>query len=500
MKLPLIYVPPTNYHQRVPGQFAYAASQLLRTVNFDLQDIKDWAILDSGATSHFLVTDAPVINIRPASNPLSVQIPNGQKVNSTHTCELNVPALPKQARLGHILPGLAAHSLLSVVKLCNAGCDVKLTKIDCTVKYNGRLVLQGYKCARSGLWMVPITGNKQDTEATMAKIPELLNQAVEIQQGREYVNNAIPTSSRAELAMYYHQTMCSPPKSTFLKAIKNGHFITFPGLTYELISKHLPPSTATEKGHMTRTRQGVRSTRSNRNEILDARMQVDNMHPHEEACNIEDDKMFCFAALADANEGTVYSDLTGRFPVRSYSGMQYIFVAYIYSKNAILMRAMPNRTDASMINVFKDIYETLKTRGWQPKLHVLDNECSKAVQKYIREENVRIQIVEPHNHRVNAAEPAVKTTKYHLVAGLATVHKDCPLQIWDRFLQQAEDTLNLLRTSRTNTKISAYEDLHGAFDFNRTPMAPFGTKGLAFVDPDERTTFGPHALEVFVVG
>ena len=31
-------------------------------------------------------------------------------------------------------------------------------------------------------------------------------------------------------------------------------------------------------------------------------------------------------------------------------------------------------------------------------------------------------------------------------------------------------------------------------------MAPFGTKGLAFVNPDGRTTFGPHALYVFVVG
>ena len=31
-------------------------------------------------------------------------------------------------------------------------------------------------------------------------------------------------------------------------------------------------------------------------------------------------------------------------------------------------------------------------------------------------------------------------------------------------------------------------------------MAPFGTKGLAFVDPAERTIFGPHALDVFVVG
>ncbi len=144
--------------------------------------------------------------------------------------------------------------------------------------------------------------------------------------------------------------------------------------------------------------------------------------------------------------------------------------------------------------------EQCRTGPMQTWLIILDNECSKAVQNYIRKESVRIQLVKPHNHRVNAAEPAVKTTKYHLVAGLATGHKYCPLQIWDKFLQQDKDTLNLLRTSRTNAKISAYEDLHGAFDFNQMPMAPFGTKGLAFVYPDKHTTFVLHALNVFVVG
>ncbi len=118
------------------------------------------------------------------------------------------------------------------------------------------------------------------------------------------------------------------------------------------------------------------------------------------------------------------------------------------------MQAMPNRTNASMVNIFKDIYETLKMQGWQPKLHVLNNECLKAMQNYICKENVQIQIVEPHNHRVNTFEPAVKTTKYHLVAGLATVHTDCPLQIWDKFLHQAEGMLNMLRTSRANANIS----------------------------------------------
>jgi hypothetical protein len=73
----------------------------------------------------------------------------------------------------------------------------------------------------------------------------------------EYLGNALPTTSQEELAMYYHQCLCSPPKSAMLKAIRNGQLKSFPGLTYELISKHLPESAATEKGHMIRTRQGT---------------------------------------------------------------------------------------------------------------------------------------------------------------------------------------------------------------------------------------------------
>ena len=46
---------------------------------------------------------------------------------------------------------------------------------------------------------------------------------------------------------------------------------------------------------------------------------------------------------------------------------------------------MKNRTDACMVSFFKDIYEYLKERKSKPKLHVMDNECSKEVQTFINE-------------------------------------------------------------------------------------------------------------------
>jgi hypothetical protein len=69
--------------------------------------------------------------------------------------------------------------------------------------------------------------------------------------------------------------------------------------------------------------------------------------------------MFCFAALADANTGTMYTDLTGAFPVRSFKNMQYIFVAYIYDLNTIIICPMASRNDASFIAPFTEIFNVL---------------------------------------------------------------------------------------------------------------------------------------------
>jgi hypothetical protein len=90
--------------------------------------IKRWAILDSGATSRFLTINAPATNIIPATVPLIARLPNGDKVQSTHTCTLDLPVLPVGTRAAHIIPGLASHSLLSVVTMCNAGCTVTFKK------------------------------------------------------------------------------------------------------------------------------------------------------------------------------------------------------------------------------------------------------------------------------------------------------------------------------------------------------------------------------------
>jgi hypothetical protein len=67
-------------------------------------------------------------------------------------------------------------------------------------------------------------------------------------------------------------------------------------------------------------------------------------------------------------------------------------------------------------------------------MFLTDNEC-------------KLQLVQPHNHRVNAAECAIQTFKDAFIAALATTDSEFPLQLWDRLTLQVSDTLNLMRAS-----------------------------------------------------
>jgi hypothetical protein len=56
-----------------------------------------------------------------------------------------------------------------------------------------------------------------------------------------------------------------------------------------------------------------------------------------------------------------------------------------------------------MITASTEVITTLHAQGYHPALNVMDNECSAAVEKRIKASKINIQLVLPHNHRVNAA-------------------------------------------------------------------------------------------------
>ena len=141
--------------------------------------------------------------------------------------------------------------------------------------------------------------------------------------------------------------------------------------------------------------------------------------------------------------------------------MNYIFVCYIYKLNTILLRTMKNREDEEMVSAFKSCYKELNEKDHHPTLHVIDNECSRAVKEFISSEKTDLQFVESYNHRVNAAEHGFKAAKYHTIATLCTIDPACSIQLSDRLVLQIEAILNIMQTSRIDSTKLAYEALNG---------------------------------------
>ena len=115
----------------------------------------------------------------------------------------------------------------------------------------------------------------------------------------------------AELAEFLHGCCGSPTKSTFLKAIKNNHFISWPGLTEALVEKHLGPCIATSKGHIHQEAKNLQSTKM-KQKLEEAKI-IEDQFPTSDKPNKKTNQVI-YAMLGDNRSGKGYIDLAGKFP------------------------------------------------------------------------------------------------------------------------------------------------------------------------------------------
>jgi len=231
------------------------------------------------------------------------------------------------------------------------------------VSYKGKAIVHGTKCCKNGLWYVPLSTQKHTTEG--APIPSTSHQA----------NSKYHTSTIAETIQFLHQCFNSPTVAALTKAIDNNQLLGLPGhITSAAVRKYIPESTATHKGHMQRRRKGLRSTSkpsatpsSNRFELLTDESTVHaaettpamaadqelDFYPTKEAD--AEWELFIGAAFAETFDGTIYTDITGGFPITSYKGNKVIFFAYEYRTNAIKMIPLKSMTDEAMVATFRQV-------------------------------------------------------------------------------------------------------------------------------------------------
>jgi hypothetical protein len=260
------------------------------------------AIVESGCTGHFLLVNAPCLNKVKSRTPLTVRLPNGATMESSHTADLDIPELNTAASKAHVFPGMANHSLLSVGQLCDECYIVTFRKDTVTICDSGNSqILSGPRDVNTGLWCINLKQTNNHITEPIA-------------------NNVYELRNTGALVHYLHKALFSPTKSAMLQAVKEGHLITWPGLTEDTINKHLKLTPATAMGHMNQRRHNIRST---------------SKAPIEKQPTPDTDlgtrTHLVYAVVVD--QGQLYTDLTGKFPVRSSKGNSYVMVRYIYDCN-----------------------------------------------------------------------------------------------------------------------------------------------------------------------
>ena len=256
------------------------------------------------------------------------------------------------------------------------------------------------------------------------------------------------------LIRFLHAADGFPVKSTWLASIRAGNYATWTGLTYENTKTYHLTTAETLKGHMTQSRQGVRS----------AKCKATPSSPTRKVSPISSD-----IPVTKLNElfivvepvSKLYTDDMGMFPIHSRSGHRYIVFTLHCNSNAILIGPFQSRHDHHRIAAYSCIMLRLLERGHAVDLHVLDNEASKEYCLVITQTwKANFQLVPPDVHRPNAAERAIRTFKAHFLAILAGVDSALPSSIWDTLLSQTKLTLNLLCQATLAPDMSALQRSH----------------------------------------
>ena len=191
---------------------------------------------------------------------------------------------------------------------------------------NENIILHGYRIKSDGLWDVPL---QADASPSQPSINAIINK----------------NQSKEKLAQYYHSCCFSPCISTFTQAIKNGNFMSWPGLQDLNLHRHMKKTIATSMGHLDQEHQGLQSTKTKAlNHILQNETNADTKADFFPTSYNPKKTYDCVATLVPFHvKHKGYMNLTGRFPHKSSSGSEYLLIVYDYDSNAILAEPLSSR-------------------------------------------------------------------------------------------------------------------------------------------------------------
>jgi hypothetical protein len=71
---------------------------------------------------------------------------------------------------------------------------------------------------------------------------------------------------------------------------------------------------------------------------------------------------------------------------------------YHYKTNTILATLVTGLDDKSVFKAYKMQFDNLTSKGYKPKINIMDNQATKHINAFLTEQQCQLQHVEPHNH------------------------------------------------------------------------------------------------------
>ena len=164
------------------------------------------------------------------------------------------------------------------------------------------------------------------------------------------INNVYDLLSIKPAIHYLHGAAEFPTKATWLKAICNGNYLTWPLVNVKNVNIFFPESEETQKGHMRMQRQGVQSTKATSHKAAPLSAAQTGDSPTNKTANSEEPEAVpipkrkdIFIALYKTCD-TIYTDQTGKFPHASIRGNKYQMLIHKIYGNLSWVEPMKNKT------------------------------------------------------------------------------------------------------------------------------------------------------------
>ena len=263
--------------------------------------------VDSGASANFGDADTPGTERLFTPTGVVMASATGDRKTLIGVDRFDLPLPPTSLDYHVFNRGEVQRPLLSVGKVCDAGCMVLFMRHGCYFVKDRKVLLYGRRDPQNGLYLLPHSSKD-------CRLERAYNLTT------PYRNRTSDPYTMPNLMRFLHGCAGFPVTSTWMEAIRLGYYMGWPGLTASRVRKYLPKSEETALGHLKMVRQGTRSTNSKGVECT-VRVPLKHLEYASERKTSRNTgrrrNVMVGSVPMKELRGIVGTDQTGRFPVTS---------------------------------------------------------------------------------------------------------------------------------------------------------------------------------------